>query len=248
MRINYKEPYWLKFSWDLSTHHEHQFVTEFNKVDNNDIRDFFFLEDFMITVSFRIPKRGERDEISAIFGKSGKNLALSYNTTTETLGFEFWTKQKDGDKPNFVHFLGVSRSDVEKGVTLSIVREGNYIYLLEGFGSLSLLKRESFEGEMIDDYRSSPLYFGVANPGTDLKHHRFFGELDLNYFLMVGDVSNQGILEEIHNTEVERLVTKPYYHKILCLHNFKKQNNLGFVYDESMYTNFLEIIPTEFIL
>ena len=34
MIINYRQPYWIKFQWDLSSHHENQYVTEFNKSEN----------------------------------------------------------------------------------------------------------------------------------------------------------------------------------------------------------------------
>ena len=34
MKINYKEPYWLKFNWDISNHHENQYVTNFDKIEN----------------------------------------------------------------------------------------------------------------------------------------------------------------------------------------------------------------------
>ena len=33
MKVNYGEPYWVKFKWDLSNHHNNQYVTEFNKLD-----------------------------------------------------------------------------------------------------------------------------------------------------------------------------------------------------------------------
>ena len=34
MKVKYKEPYWVKFQWDLSEHHDNQFVTDFDKTEN----------------------------------------------------------------------------------------------------------------------------------------------------------------------------------------------------------------------
>lgn len=249
MRIKYKEPYWLKFNWDLTTHHEHQFVTEFNKTENERIRDFFYCENWMIVVGFTIPKDGQKDEICAVFGKSGKNLALSYNTTSGVLGFEFWTTQGDEDKPTFIHFKEISRDDVEKGITVAIIRDGNSIVLTKiENGKLRFLNRQEFIGTIIEDYKNSPLMLGCANPGTSLEHHRFHGEIDVDYLLMVDNLSDDMVIVDIINTETEKLVGKSYYSNILSLHNFKKSNNMGFVYDESMYTNFLERVPSEFII
>ena len=34
MKIKYKEPYWVKFQWDMSEHHDNQYVTSFDKEEN----------------------------------------------------------------------------------------------------------------------------------------------------------------------------------------------------------------------
>ena len=91
MTINYREPYWLKFQWDLSTHHENQYVTEFNKYENQSVTDFFYNENFIITCNFKIEDNYEGEDVRMIFGKSGKNMGLSYNKPQGELCFEFWT-------------------------------------------------------------------------------------------------------------------------------------------------------------
>ena len=34
MKIIYKEPYWVKFEWEMSEHHDNQYVTLFDKKEN----------------------------------------------------------------------------------------------------------------------------------------------------------------------------------------------------------------------
>lgn len=63
MKINYKKPYWIKFMWDLSSHHENQYVTEFNKLDNKEIKEFIYNDDYIITCDFKIGSDYKRDEI-----------------------------------------------------------------------------------------------------------------------------------------------------------------------------------------
>ena len=41
MIINYKEPYWVKYEWDLSEHKDHQYVTNFNKKNLKRFQIFF---------------------------------------------------------------------------------------------------------------------------------------------------------------------------------------------------------------
>ena len=41
MIINYKEPYWIKYEWDLSDHKDDQYVTNFNKTESEKISNLF---------------------------------------------------------------------------------------------------------------------------------------------------------------------------------------------------------------
>ena len=57
MRIKYKHPYWVKYSWDLSEHHDNQYVTIFDKEKNYNIYDFQHKEKFIITTNFTIKEK-----------------------------------------------------------------------------------------------------------------------------------------------------------------------------------------------
>ena len=101
MIINYRQPYWIKFQWDLSSHHENQYVTEFNKSENQSLTDFFYNENFIITCNFKIEDKYEGEDIRMIFGKSGKNMGLRYNKPQGELCFEFWTTTESEDRTHF---------------------------------------------------------------------------------------------------------------------------------------------------
>ena len=56
MKINYKEPYWVKFTWDMTSNHDNQYVTEFNKSENDIFVNFLHHDKFIITCDFKITK------------------------------------------------------------------------------------------------------------------------------------------------------------------------------------------------
>jgi len=64
MKINYREPYWIKFEWDVKEHTDNQFVTNYNKHTNNEFVDFFHNKSFVISCNFKIEKEYKKDEIS----------------------------------------------------------------------------------------------------------------------------------------------------------------------------------------
>lgn len=240
MIIKYKEPYWVKFKWDMSSHHEHQYVTEFNKSMNNDLNDFFF-GDFIVTSEFKIEKNFKRDPICMIYGKPGKNIGLSYNTDTQTTAFEFWT---ENDMFNMVMFKEVTVQDIEEGIILSVVRKDNEIILYKNFVEDNRL---SFDGEFIEDYKDPGLFIGSSMPQNDSENHRYYCELDMKHFSIIRNSSNINDVRELYNVEMNKILNKKCYDNLLCLYDFNTVNNLGIVYDESKNTNFLEKVPKEFV-
>ena len=92
MIVNYKEPYWVKYEWDLSDHKDDQYVTNFNKKESEKIANLFHQEKYSLNVRFKLDKNLENDKIFCIFGKPGKNFGLTYNEEADTLALEFWTE------------------------------------------------------------------------------------------------------------------------------------------------------------
>lgn len=244
MKIKYKEPYWVKFEWDISEHHDNQYVTQFDKEENKAFEDFLHKENYIITCNFKIKSHYKKDEICMIFGKPGKNLGLSYNQGTKTLAFEFWTNTKDDDTFNMVVFRTVTVKEIENGVTVSIVRDKNKITLYKDFIEDNSIE---FDNNLIDDYKKTAFFLGCSSPDCDSDKHRYYGEMELNHFSFLTKESKIEKGEDLYNTEVHSLLTRKYYDDILFLYDFKTINNLNIIYDESKYTNFLERVPSEYV-
>jgi len=244
MIINYKEPYWMKFRWDMSSHHEHQYVTEFNKFNNDILNEFFFEKNFIITCEFKIGKNYKRDEICMLYGKPGKNIGLSYNTQTKTTAFEFWTTSEPDDMFNMCVYKDVTEEEIEEGVILSIVRKENEIILYKNFIEDN---RMTFDDEFIEDYKIPGLFIGCSSPECEFEKQRYYCEVDMKHLSIIINTSNINDIRELYNVEMNKILTRKRYEDILCLYDFKSVNNLGIIYDESKNTNFLEKVPKEFV-
>jgi len=246
MKIKYKEPYWVKFQWDMSEHHDNQYVTSFDKEENPIFTDFLHKDKYIITCNFKIKTHYKKDDICMVFGKPGKNLGLSYNQNTKTLAYEFWTKGKteDDDVFNMVQFKTVTVKEIENGVTVSIARNGNKITVYKNFEEDNSL---DFDSNLIEDYKESSFFVGCSSPDCDSEKHRYYGEMEINHLSFLSKESNIEIGEELYKSEIHNLLIRKYYDDILFLYDFKTINNLNIVYDESKNNNFLEKVPEKYI-
>ena len=244
MKIKYKEPYWVKFQWDLSEHHDNQFVTDFDKIENPIFKDFLHNENYIITCNFKIKNHYKKDDICMVFGKPGKNLGLSYNSQTKKLAFEFWTKGEKEDKFNQVTFPDISEKEINSGITVSIIRDSNKITIFKNFNESNSI---SFDDNLIDDYKESSFFVGCSSPDCDSSSHRYYCEMDINHFSFLNNVSDINKGKELYESELHNLVIRNYYDNLLFLYDFNTINNIGIVYDESKYTNFLEKVPQKYI-
>ncbi len=240
MKIKYKEPYWVKFEWDIDEHHDNQYVTTFDKVENKEFNNLFFRKEFIITANFKIKNHYQKDDISMVFGKPGKNLGLAFNNETKKLTFEFWSEDKFYQK----EFVDISLKEIETGVILSVVRYGNEFILYKNFDENG---RIAFENELTKDYRDSSLFIGCSNPDSDIVKNRYYCEMDINHFSIISKTSDISIIRDLYYGEIHNLLLSKSYRDILCFYDFKTINNLGIVYDESKNANFLEKVPSEYI-
>ena len=157
MIINYKQPYWVKFQWDMSSQHENQYVTEYNKTNNKILDEFLLGDSFIITCDFKIMEDFITDEISMVYGKPGKNIGLSFNKTTNTLAFEFWNSIYENDTFNFLPFKEITKEDIQKGLVITVIKKDNEIIIYNNFEENN---RMSFDGELIEDYKNPGLFLG----------------------------------------------------------------------------------------
>jgi hypothetical protein len=245
MKIQYRQPYWIKFEWDVKEHPDNQYVTDFNKFVNNEFTNVLYNKKFVISSTFKIEKTFERDEISMVYGKPGKPFGLSYNTSTQCAAFEYWVTVDGVDEFRYFHMKDVNVDDIENGVTITIIRDDNVLIAYKNFVEIN---RMDIDGEFVEDYRIPELFLGCASPQSYEKKHRYHCEVEYEFFSIIKDISDIDEVKCIHNSKNEKLINKSYYHNILCLYDFKTINNIGIVYDESKNTNFLEKVPSEFVL
>lgn len=245
MRIQYKQPYWIKFEWDIKEHPDDQYVTEFNKHVNNEFTNFLYNKKFVISSTFKIEKSFERDEISMVYGKPGKPIGLSYNTSTHSVAFEYWVSTDGTDEFRYLHLKDVNSDDIQNGVNITIIRDGN---ILIGYKNFVEVNRMDMGGEFVEDYKIPELFLGCASPQSFEKKHRYYCEVEYDFFSIIKNESDIEEVKFIHSSKNEKLINKQNYNNILCLYDFKTINNIGKVYDESSNTNFLEKVPKEFVM
>lgn len=244
MKIQYKEPYWLKFEWDISEHHDNQYVTAFDKSENIIFYDFLHKQNYILTCNFKIKKHYKKDDICMVYGKPGKNLGLSYNETSKVLAFEFWTTNEKEDKFNMLMSNTITTKEIENGVTISIVRNKNVMSLYKNF---ILDNSIVFEGNLVDDYKDTAFFVGCSSPDIDSDKHRYYCELDISHLSFISKEKNIERAKEIYENDTHNLPIRKYYNDILFYFDFKTVNNLDIIYDESKYTNFLEKVPSEYV-
>lgn len=245
MKVLYKQPYWIKYQWDLSYHDDHQYVTEFNKEDNYDVYTCFHKKRWSLNVSFNLIENSFTDPIFCIIGKPGKNMGITYNTETDSLAFEFWTqKRNEDDKFHWVGFYGINKEELLKDeILLTVVRNGQTIILYKNFEKVN---EYEFDGEFIDDYKGEGILIGVGNPGTYVEQHRYFGQFDIHHLSFLQKTTSIETSKELYHTYIDQLLNKKFYKRLLFLFDFKYKNSYNIVLDESKNTNFMEKVPLEF--
>ena len=245
MKIRYRQPYWIKFGWDIKDHPDDQYVTEFNKYTNDEFTNFLHNKSFVITSTFKIEKKFERDDVAMVYGKPGKPVGLSYNTSTQSTAFEYWVTINGIDEFRYFQMKGVDKNDIENGVTITIIRDNDILIAYKNFEEIN---RMEIEGEFVEDYKIPELFLGCSSPQSQEKKHRYHCEVDYEFFSILKNETDIEKIKDIHESKNEKLVTKDYYNNILCLYDFQTINNIGIIYDESKNTNFLERVPSEFVL
>jgi hypothetical protein len=243
MKINYKQPYWVKFNWEIDSHHENQYVTEFNKHESDEILNFQHLKSYTITCDFKIDELYKTDKIFMIFGKPGKNLGLAYNTEAKVLSFEFWTTVNGEDKFNYLLFKDCELNPEFN--TATIIRENNEFKVFLNFKEVNSIV---FEGELIEDYKQSEIFLGCGNPGSPVEEHRYYGEVDVNHFSVIKNSTTIVNSEAIYKSKDYEIIKKRFYSDILFFYDFETINNIGIVYDNSKNTHFLEKVTNQFVL
>lgn len=247
MIINYKEPYWIKYEWDLSDHKDDQYVTEFNKTESEKLANLFHQKQYAINIEFKLDKNLETDKIYCIFGKPGKNFGLTYNTEADALALEFWTEATTkvaGDEFHYVPFYNISYEQLQKHNIVTIVRNDDEFICYFNWERVS---DKDFDKNLIDDYRTEGLYLGTGNPGTHVPEHRYHGSLDINNLFFVENITNIETIKKIHETDINNLNKIEEYKNLIFNYDFDTVNNQGIIFDNSSNNYFVEKVPNQFI-
>lgn len=247
MKIDYKKPMWVKYEWDLTSHKDHQYVTEFNKNHSPKINNLFHQDSYALNIEFRLNKEYETDKIFCIFGKPGKNFGLTYNTAADTLALEFWTNGSTAvsdDEFHYIRFFDCHYDKLKDWVNVTIIRNDDEFITYVNFERNG---DKDFEKNLIDDYRYEGLLIGTGNPGTGVPEHRYHGSFDIKSMFFVEDVTDINVVKKIYETDTASLNKLEEYDKIIFNHDFDTINNQGIIYDNSKYNHFVEYIPEDFI-
>lgn len=247
MKINYKEPYWIKYEWDLSDHKDDQYVTEFNKTESERVYNLFHQSNYSITTQFKLNNDLGSDKIFCIYGKPGKNFGLTYNTEVDTLAFEFWTEGQTkiaGDEFNYMPFKGLHYDEMKDGVIITIIRNDDEFNIYKNF---ELYDSLDFAKNLIDDYRGEGLLIGAANVGTLVEEHRYYGGFEIDKMQFIEGNTDIETSKKVFETKVEDIITLDEYNDIVFSYDFNIENNQGIIYDNSKNNYFVEKIPQNFL-
>ena len=150
MKINYKEPYWVKYEWDLDENKDNQYVTEFNKKDSAKVHNLFHQNKYALNVEFKLNKRYKSDNIFCIFGKPGKNFGLTYNKEADILALEFWTQgstKVSDDEFHYIKFYDTHYDSMKDWINITIVRNEDEFIVYKNFERNN---DKDFEKNLID--------------------------------------------------------------------------------------------------
>lgn len=242
MIIEYKKPYWIKYSYGIKNNEDY----EISKDEPSDLLNCIYSENFSIICEFSIGPNYTKDMCAGVFGKSGMNYGLVYMSAIDKLVFEFWTKKSGSTKLNNFVIDGVDFKYLNGGIILIIIKKDKTMYFYDG--DILLGEFELGDDELIDDYKDQPFYLGAVNPGADNPEHRYYSQVNIKYFTIVDVHTDINLLNKIHQTPIYKMYGEEYYNDIYCLYNFRNTNINKMIYDESKNSNYLELVPDYFVI
>lgn len=231
MIIEYKKPYWVKYKWGLN---KLDSETDIAKRDNIDLQNILYRDKFSIICDFKIKKEFIKDTKAGIFGKSGENFGLNFDSDIDSLVFEFRTK-KDPVEFNCLIFEKINSNTVDEGVNFVMTKIDDTIMI---YVNDKLAKYYTCDANFIDEYKNSPFFLGALNPGAANPKDRCFSQVDISLFSIVKNETNIRKLKKIDKKDKN----------VLCYYDFQTLNVRKDVFDESSNLNFCELVPKEYIL
>jgi organic radical activating enzyme len=210
MKIEYQKPWFLKPKLTQS---------QTNILSNGK---------FSINLTFKVDKIYKKDNKIGFWGVPGKNIGISYDYEVDLFVFEFWTKHEgEEDKFNCYTYDCINDRTLNKGLTISVVYDGDTYYLYKDFKLFDTIVNSH---PLIDDYLNEPIYLGCHNMDSLNVKHRCITEMDVFHFSVFDDAINIKKLESLITNETIIDSTKEY-DNLYCFFNFGTSGDEFIIFD-----------------
>jgi organic radical activating enzyme len=177
---------------------------------------------FTITMSFKVTKDYASDDKIGFFGIAGKNLGVSYDFEVNTLVFEYWSKNEDGEFDFYCYKdYDVKWEELQKGIniTLSYDKKKNLFKL---FADYALIDVINIEGELCEEYFTDAIYLGCHNPNAHKERHKCYCEMKVSNFAIFSGVIDIMLLKSFE----ENGSSKELENNLLCQYDLDLRDSI----------------------
>jgi hypothetical protein len=183
---------------------------------------------FSINLTFKVDKFYKKDSKIGFWGVPGKNIGISYDYEVDLFVFEFWTKHKgEEDKFNCYTYDCINDRALNKGLTISVVYDGDTYYLYKDFKLFDTIINPH---PLTDDYLNEPIYLGCHNMDSLNVKHRCITEMDVFHFSVFDDAINIKKLESLITNETI-IDSAKEYDNLYCFFNFGTSGDEFIIFD-----------------
>ena len=183
---------------------------------------------FSINLTFKVDKFYKKDSKIGFWGVPGKNIGISYDYEVDLFVFEFWTKHEgEEDKFNCYTYDCINDRTLNKGLTISVVYDGDTYYLYKDFKLFDTIINPH---PLIDDYLNEPIYLGCHNMDSLNVKHRCITEMDVFHFSVFDDAINIKKLESLITNETI-IDSAKEYDNLYCFFNFGTSGDEFIIFD-----------------
>ena len=183
---------------------------------------------FSINLTFKVDKFYKKDSKIGFWGVPGKNIGISYDYEVDLFVFEFWTKHEgEEDKFNCYTYDCINDRALNKGLTISVVYDGDTYYLYKDFKLFDTIVNSH---PLTDDYLNEPIYLGCHNMDSLNVKHRCITEMDVFHFSVFDDAINIKKLESLITNETI-IDSAKEYDNLYCFFNFGTSGDEFIIFD-----------------
>lgn len=183
---------------------------------------------FSVNLTFKVDKTYKKDNKIGFWGVPGKNIGISYDYEVDLFVFEFWTKHEgEEDKFNCYTYDCINERALNKGLTISVVYDGDTYYLYKDFKLFDTIVNTH---PLTDDYLNEPIYLGCHNMDSLNVKHRCITEMDVFHFSVFDDAISIKKLESLITNETA-IDSSKEYDNLYCFFNFGTSGDEFIIFD-----------------